>query len=360
MFGGVYQGRRVLVTGHSGFKGSWLSAWLVRLGARVCGVSLRPVYTPNHFSLLKLPVESEWTNIREAGELQAILMEFRPEVVFHLAAQALVRPSYEDPSLTFETNVMGTVNLLEACRAVRCVKSLVVVTSDKCYENDETGRPCREGDALGGYDPYSASKGCAELVVQSYRRSFFSPDSNGELRTLIATVRAGNVVGGGDWASDRLVPDLVKAASQHRLETLRNPDAVRPWQHVLEPLSGYLELGRQLLEGRSEMARAWNFGPDGAGMTVLEVATQMASTWSEVRFQSNLHSNALHEAKLLRLDSRDAQELLGWRSVWDSTEAIRRATAWYRNYYETQLVSTNADMDSYFSDAKSVGLAWMK
>ncbi|HJH03623.1 MAG TPA: CDP-glucose 4,6-dehydratase [Victivallis vadensis] len=361
MFGGIYEGRRVLVTGHSGFKGSWLAAWLVRLGARVCGVSLRPTFAPNHYSLLELPVESEWTNIREAAELRSILMDFKPEAVFHLAAQALVRVSYEEPALTVATNVMGTVNLLEACRAVKSVKSLVVVTSDKCYENRETMRPYQEEDAMGGFDLYSASKGCAELVTQAYRRSFFNPEEYGAKHsTLIATARAGNVIGGGDWAADRLVPDLVRAAAQRRTEELRNPDAVRPWQHVLEPLSGYLELGRRLLEGRAEFAQAWNFGPADGAMTVAEAAAEMSRVWPAVKFQAKPRPDAPHEAKLLLLDSTKAREQLGWRCVWDTPAAIRRTAEWYRDFYQLNAVNTTGDLDAYCECAEKEGLAWTK
>ena len=254
MFNDIYRGKRVLVTGHSGFKGSWLTMWLGRLGAELCGVSLPPETEPNHFRLLNPPGRSEWCDIRDAEKLGSVLREFRPEIIFHLAAQPLVRLSYRKPVDTLAVNVGGTVNLLEAARNVPELRAVVVVTSDKCYRNSEKAEGYRENDPLGGYDPYSASKGCQELVAASYRDSFLRAAGVG-----LATARAGNVIGGGDWAADRLVPDLVRAAAAGAVEPLRSPSAVRPWQHVLEPLGGYLLLGQRLLEGDAAAASAWNF-----------------------------------------------------------------------------------------------------
>lgn len=355
MFNDIYRGKRVLVTGHSGFKGSWLTMWLGRLGAELCGVSLPPETEPNHFRLLNPPGHSEWCDIRDAEKLGSVLREFRPEIIFHLAAQPLVRLSYRKPVDTLAVNVGGTVNLLEAARNVPELRAVVVVTSDKCYRNSEKAEGYRENDPLGGYDPYSASKGCQELVAASYRDSFLRAAGVG-----LATARAGNVIGGGDWAADRLVPDLVRAAAQRRTEELRNPDAVRPWQHVLEPLSGYLELGRRLLEGRAEFAQAWNFGPADGAMTVAEAAAEMSRVWPAVKFQAKPRPDAPHEAKLLLLDSTKAREQLGWRCVWDTPAAIRRTAEWYRDFYQLNAVNTTGDLDAYCECAEKEGLAWTK
>ena len=362
MFGGIYEGRRVLVTGHSGFKGSWLSAWLLRLGARVCGISLRPGYEPNHFSLLDLDLESEWSNILESGEVRSIFADFQPEIVFHLAAQALVRPSYEEPGLTFATNVMGTVNVLESCRETSSVRAVVIVTSDKCYENREWVWGYRENDPMGGFDPYSASKGCAELVTAAYRRSFFAPETFGKTHsTLVASARAGNVIGGGDWAVDRLVPDLMRSAAAHREEPLRSPESVRPWQHVLEPLSGYLQLAGKLYEGKQEFADAWNFGPvPAAAITVREAAAALQRGWPDVRFRAAGDPDAPHEAGQLRLDCSKAQSLLRWHGVWDAETSFRRTAEWYRDFYLHNQVNTPGDFDAYFESTAAAEMEWMK
>lgn len=363
MFGNVYENCRVLITGHSGFKGSWLAEWLVSLGARVCGVSLRPVYEPNHFGLLKLPVLSEWANIRELGELRGIIDEVQPEIIFHLAAQPLVRQSYLDPVETFVTNVMGTIHVLEAARSARSLRAVVAVTSDKCYENRETGVPFQEEDPMGGFDPYSCSKGCAELAISAYRRSFFPAEGYGSKHhVLIASARAGNVIGGGDWAPDRLVPDLVRSASRGGVETLRSPGAVRPWQHVLEPLSGYLELGRRLLNGDVGCASAWNFGPDekDGTLSVLQAAELLSRYWDEVKYKAAdvPAADAPHEARLLRLDCTKARKELQWRPVWDASTAFRKTAEWYRDYYRHGEVKTVADREAYVADAVARGMVW--
>ncbi|MBR6371825.1 MAG: CDP-glucose 4,6-dehydratase, partial [Victivallales bacterium] len=263
MFADAYNKRRVLITGNAGFKGSWLQFWLERLGADVCGVSLPPEYDNCHSQLLGFLAKTHFMHIsRDNEKFQELLSSFQPEIVFHLAAQPLVRRSYEMPVETFETNVLGTVKLLEAVRRTPSVRALVAVSSDKCYENREVNIPYAEDAPMGGYDPYSASKGCMELAISSYRRSFFNPKTYGrEHNVLLASARAGNVIGGGDWAEDRLVPDIMKATAAGRQVEIRNPNAVRPWQHVLEPLSGYLALGQKLLEGNVSYAEGWNFGP---------------------------------------------------------------------------------------------------
>ena len=275
MFRGVYKGKKVLVTGHTGFKGSWLSLWLIKLGAKVIGYALEPPTNSNHFELLNLDMVSIIGDIRDRDRLNAIFKKYKPEVVFHLAAQPLVRYSYINPVETFETNVMGTINVFEACRITESVKAIVNITSDKCYENKEWIWGYRESDPLGGYDPYSASKGCAELVTSSYRKSFFNPeDYSKKHNTLLASARSGNVIGGGDWGKDRLIPDIVRAISKNEKLYIRNPKATRPWQHVLEPLSGYLFLGQMLLEGKTEFADAWNFGPNEGCHTDVETVVK--------------------------------------------------------------------------------------
>ena len=355
MFQGVYQGKRVLVTGHTGFKGSWLCAWLHRLGADLCGLALAPDQTPDHFSLLDTPMRSELCDIRDPEGVKRVLQSFRPELVFHLAAQPLVRVSYRHPRETFETNVMGTVNLLEACRQTPSVRAIVAVTTDKCYANPETGRPFTETDPLGGFDPYSASKGAAEIAAASYRSAFFGAEDS----PALATARAGNVIGGGDWAADRLIPDLVRAASAGRPAEIRFPNAVRPWQHVLEALSGYLALGAKLFEDRQRFASAWNFGPVEAGsFTVEQVVAMAQSEWDKVRYEKDETPDQPHEAGRLLLDCTKARKLLRWRPVWNTETAVRRTVRWYRDYYQDGRIGTSADLDSYCEAARKAGLEW--
>ena len=250
LFGEVYKGRRVLLTGHTGFKGSWLALWLSSMGAKVVGYSLAPETQPNHFDLLDITCDSIISDIRDNDKLKSVVFKYQPEMIFHLAAQPLVRRGYREPVDTFATNVMGTVNLLDSCRESTAVRAILVVTSDKCYENQQLNRGYSENDPLGGYDPYSASKGCAEIVTSSYRRSFFPIDQfDKRHNVLIASARAGNVIGGGDWSEDRLIPDIVKAVNKNEKVLIRNPYSMRPWQHVLESLSGYLMLGQKMLTG---------------------------------------------------------------------------------------------------------------
>ncbi|HEX4107260.1 MAG TPA: CDP-glucose 4,6-dehydratase [Solirubrobacteraceae bacterium] len=319
---GFWRGRRVLVTGHSGFKGSWLALWLQSLGAEVHGLSVGAPSAPSLYELAQIgahAVEHE-ADIRDAAAVRAAVGRARPQIVFHLAAQPLVRRSFQAPHETFEINVMGTVNLLEAVRAVGDVAATVVVTSDKCYENRDSGRPFVEEDPLGGHDPYSTSKGCAELVAASYRRSF---------GTRLATARAGNVIGGGDWAVDRLIPDMVRAASTGTTVRLRNPDAVRPWQHVLNPLSGYLSLAEALVASPAS-AEAWNFGPDpGDARPVRWIADALAARWpGGLRWEPDAAEHPT-EAVALTLDSGKAARRLGWRPRWALEEALRRIVDWH-------------------------------
>jgi len=362
MFGGIYQNKHVLLTGHTGFKGSWLCAWLTKLGAKVCGVSLLPETDPNHFDLLKTGCESHICDIRNHDALKKIVDDFQPEFIFHLAAQPLVRLSYQYPIETFETNVIGTANVLECCRTCASVKAVVVITTDKCYDNNESGKPFRETDPMGGYDPYSASKGCAELVVSSFRNSFFPVDKFGTAHNvLVASARAGNVIGGGDWAADRLIPDLMKATAAGEEAQIRNPHAVRPWQHVLEPLSGYLALGQKLLAGNTEFASAWNFGPlDEMSVPVGAVAKALASVWNKMNLRIAVQKNAPHEAGLLRLDCTKAAEKLHWHGVWDTEETFRHTAEWYKAYYESNVIRTEEDFRDYFAAAEKEGLEWTK
>jgi len=360
MFGGLYHGRKVLVTGHTGFKGSWLTVLLRRLGADVLGFSLGPMDDPSHWSLLNMNGTDAFGDLRDTDRLNSVVERFRPDTVFHLAAQALVRPSYDDPLGTYQTNVMGTLNLLEAVRRAGSARAVVVVTSDKCYENRESQRGYQEGDPMGGYDPYSSSKGCAELAVASYRRSFLNPSGFGKSHhTLVACARAGNVIGGGDWAVDRLLPDAVRALSAGQVVEIRKPEATRPWQHVLDPLAGYLLLGQRLIEGDVSCATGWNFGPDNAAvLTVRDVLERFRAGLPDLKVQYGDDRADLHEASSLRLDCSKANTELNWHPVWDSARAIDQASKWYAAYLGDGTLSTVSDIDAYAADALASGLGW--
>ena len=358
LFGGVYAGRRVLVTGHTGFKGSWLALWLQALGAEVCGLALPAEPGPNHLQLLGLSIAEALVDLRDGAAVVAALARFRPEVVFHLAAQPLVRRSHREPEATFDVNVMGLVHLLEAVRATPSVRVVVNATSDKCYLNRETARGYREDDALGGHDPYSASKACAEIVSASYRSSFLCADDGRGHPVALATARAGNVVGGGDWSEDRLVPDLVRAAVSGQPVAIRNPQATRPWQHVLEPLAGYLLLGERLLAEPHGDAEAWNFGPGAAGEhSVAQVIAALSRQWPAVRCAID-PSPRLHEAGLLHLDCAKARARLGWQPVWNAALTFERTAAWYRGHHEQGELASRADLARYVADARRAGIAW--
>ena len=332
MFKGAYGGKRVLVTGHTGFKGAWLVRWLCRLGAEVTGYSIEPPSSPSMFDVLGLrhDIHHVHGDIRDLEALRACFAEARPEVVFHLAAQPLVRRSYRDPVETYSSNVMGTVHLLECVRGCAEVRAVVNVTSDKCYENREWLWGYRENEPMGGHDPYSSSKGCAELVASAFTRSFFNPDEYGKTHAVaLASVRAGNVIGGGDWGEDRLIPDCARALGAGQEVVLRNPGAVRPWQHVMEPLRGYMMLGARLLADGAAFSGGWNFGPsDTEAWTVEETVRLFCELWGEGGFR--VESATLHEAGWLKLDSSKSRQLLGWVPRTGTAEAIKRTVAWYK------------------------------
>ena len=357
-FGNIYRGKRVVVTGHTGFKGSWLALWLKELGAEVLGYSLPCTTTPSHLDLLKLDIRQVLGDILDVELLERTFADFRPEIVFHLAAQPLVRESYRIPALTFSTNVTGSVNVYEACRKAGSVKAVVSITTDKVYRNNEWEWGYRESDRFGGYDPYSASKACAEIATSSYRDSFWNLSEFGRSHgTLLCTARAGNVVGGGDWAADRLIPDLMRAAASGTAATIRNPDSTRPWQHVLEPLCGYLLLGRRLLEGRKEFAEGWNLGPDEDGVVpVREVVARMERAWDKVKVTFAPAPNAPHEARLLKLDCAKAKSRLGWKPVWNGLDTVEVTASWYRAFTETGKVSSRSDIERYVRKARAAGI----
>ena len=354
LFNGIYNDKTVLVTGHTGFKGSWLSLWLKKLGAKVIGYAFEPPTKPNHFNLLNLDMNSIIDDIRDIEKVASVFIKYRPDIVFHLAAQSLVKESYKNPHETYETNVMGTVNLFEAIKKSKSVKAVLNITTDKCYENREWVWGYRENDPLGGYDPYSSSKGCSELVTTSYWRSFFNLDDYRKNHTtLIASCRAGNVIGGGDWAQDRLIPDIVKATSKGEKVAIRNPYSTRPWQHVLESLSGYLLLGKKLLEGKKEYVGAWNFGPsDYDNLTVKQVVEIAKNTWNKIDFHLENLDEKPHEANFLKLDCSKANLKLQWKPKWRAEEAIEKTINWYKEYYHKKEIITCNNLNNYVAGNK--------
>lgn len=350
---GFWKGKRVFITGHSGFKGAWLTLWLKRLGAEITGYSLDAPTRPSLYELtdIKDGINDVRADIRDFTSIRKALVTHRPEIIFHLAAQALVRRSYRDPIETYSTNIMGTVNLLEAVRQVGGVKAIVNVTSDKCYENREWVWGYRESDPMGGYDPYSSSKGCAELVTAAYRNSYFHVSDYHIHGVALASVRAGNVIGGGDWGEDRLVPDIVRAIQNQGRVTIRNPKACRPWQHVLEPLSGYLLLGRRLFEGGTECAQGWNFGPrENEMLSVAEIVKRFKSNWDVFSYEFQSEQDQPHEAGLLKLDCSLAWQKLGWRPIWTAETAINKTVDWYKSFYEEDEILCNKHIQDYISE----------
>jgi CDP-glucose 4,6-dehydratase len=336
-----WNNRRVLITGHTGFKGSWLSLWLVHLGARVSGIALAPSTRPNLFELARLQelLEHRVGDICHTETVAEVFRSYQPEVVFHLAAQPIVRRSYYDPITTFVTNVIGTANVLEAIRNCHSVKSAVIITTDKCYENREWLWGYREIDRLGGHDPYSTSKACAELVVQCYQRSYFqqvgnygnsTSTTNHRASVGVATARAGNVIGGGDWAEDRLIPDAIRAVTRGDVLQVRNPHAVRPWQHVLEPLHGYLILAERLYHDPTAFSEPWNFGPEpDDSVTVGTVLDLVTRHWPEIKWRPVSEVQPLHESRWLYLDCSKARHRLGWRPRWNLQHAVEKTVSWY-------------------------------
>ena len=329
----LWRGKRVFLTGHTGFKGGWLALWLASRGAQVRGYSLDPSSAPSLFEAAHIgdAVEDLRGDIRDGARLERVLSEFAPEVVFHLAAQPLVRLSYQDPLGTFETNVLGTARVLDAVRRTPTVRAVVSVTTDKCYENREWLWGYRETDPLGGYDPYSSSKACAEIVSAAYRQSYFPVDRLPEHRCALATARAGNVIGGGDWSTDRLIPDLIRGFVEGRPAIIRRPDAIRPWQHVLEPLHGYLLLAEKLLTGAPRFATAFNFGPfDDDAQPVGSIVETMVNLWGDGAQWTLDPEPGVHEAGYLKLDASRARAELGWRPTLRLDTALEWTVAWYK------------------------------
>ncbi len=344
-----WQGKRVFLTGHTGFKGSWLSLWLVSLGAKVKGYALNPPTSPSLFNEAKVDsiIDSQIGDIRDQDTLHESMTVFNPDILIHMAAQPLVRYSYAEPIETYEVNVIGTAKVLEAARSCPNLKAIVNITTDKCYENDERSEGYKEDDPMGGYDPYSSSKGCAELVASSYRRSFLQDQGVG-----LATVRAGNVIGGGDWADDRLIPDILRSFEKKESVVVRNPKATRPWQHVLEPLSGYLILAQKLYEDQEKYAEGWNFGPnDNDTKPVGWILDNMISKWPNSSWELDTDSNP-HEAGFLKLDISKAKSELGWKPVWELSHALEKIIAWHRAWLgqeDIQAVSFT-EIEEYMRD----------
>lgn len=339
VFNSFFKNKRVLVTGHTGFKGSWLSIWLHELGADVIGVGLEPFSERDNYALSGIGKKMKAdlrADIRDGRKMKEIFHEYRPEIVFHLAAQPLVRLSYEMPVETYETNLMGTINIMEAIRCTDSVKVAVMITTDKCYENKEQIWGYRENEPMGGYDPYSSSKGAAEIAISSWRRSFFNPADYGtKHHVALASVRAGNVIGGGDWALDRIIPDCIKALEVGRPVEIRNPKAVRPWQHVLEPLSGYMLLAQKMWDEPTQYCEGWNFGPYGESITsVWEVAEKVIENYGSGELKDISNPNALHEAKLLMLDISKAKFRLEWKPRMNISQCMALTVDWYNRYRE--------------------------
>jgi CDP-glucose 4,6-dehydratase len=344
---GFWKGKKVLITGHTGFKGCWLTLWLKRLGAEVCGFALSPETSPNLFENLELEKQiiSIIGDVRRLDAFEKVLGDFKPEIIFHLAAQSLVRKSYREPVETYMTNLIGTVNVLDAVRRVDFVKAVVAVTTDKVYENKEWHWAYRENERLGGFDPYSNSKACAELAVAAYRSSFFA---GGE--TLIATARAGNVIGGGDWSEDRLVPDIFRSLIFGEKLEIRNPHSIRPWQHALEPLNGYLKLAENLYKGEKNCASAWNFGPEEAdSKPVGWILREIKRIWNEPVNWEIAEGIQPHEARLLKLDSAKAKGELNWSPKLSLDEAVGMTVEWYRGFKDKKdlIELTNDQIDFY-------------
>lgn len=361
-FNDIYKNKTVLITGHAGFKGAWLSFWLKKLGAKVVGYSLLPETEFRLYDILELDCnldDSEIADIRNEENLNKFFFKHSPDIVFHLAAQPIVRLSYSKPLTTYETNVIGTLKVLEAARRTSSVKAFINITSDKCYENVEKNEGYKEEDPFGGYDMYSSSKGCSEILSASYRRSFLQ---NGKPFAL-ATARAGNVIGGGDWAKDRLIPDCIKAFIKKQTVFIRNPLATRPWQIVLEPLAGYLRLGEKLLENGANFSSGYNFGPEmGKTLKVCDVVKIISDSWGSGKFEI-VPSDGLHEASLLQLNTEKAERELNVIPVYTAVEAIMKTVEWYKIFYEgnRDIISfTSKQIDDFVKTAQEKNISWSK
>ncbi|RHG32318.1 CDP-glucose 4,6-dehydratase [Fusobacterium varium] len=351
-FNNVYKGKRVLITGHTGFKGSWLSIWLKELGAEVIGYSLEPYTEKDNFVLSHLSekIVDIRGDIRDRKHLRKVFDKYQPEIVFHLAAQPLVRLSYDIPVETYETNLMGTINILEEIRNCENTKIGIMITTDKCYENKEQIWGYRENEAFGGYDPYSSSKGACEIAIQSWRKSFFNPKDYEKHGKSIASVRAGNVIGGGDWAKDRIVPDCIRALEEGKDIEIRSPRSIRPWEHVLEPLSGYLLLGQKMMEDPTKYCEGWNFGPNlDAIVNVWEVAEKIVKNYGKGNLKDISDPNALHEAKLLLLDITKSRFELGWKPTLTIDKSIELTAEWYKRYISEDVYQLCIEQINRFS-----------
>ena len=352
LFNNFYQNKKVLVTGHTGFKGSWLSIWLLNLGANVIGYALDPYTSKDNFVVTDLThkMTDIRGEIRNFQKVDSVFDEYKPEIIFHLAAQPIVRLSYDIPKETIETNVMGTTNILEAFRRSKSAKILIIITSDKSYENKEWIWGYRENDPVGGYDPYSASKGACELIASAYIRSFFNPEKFKTHGKVVATVRAGNVIGGGDWAKDRIITDCMTSIEENKPIEVRNPQSIRPWQHVLEPLNGYLLLGSKMFDDPAKYSGPWNFGPDPESIiTVKEVVEKVIKYYGKGTWKDKSNPDEVHEAKLLNLDTSKARFFLGWKPMMNVDEAIRITVEWYKKYQFEKMFNFSSRQIEKFS-----------
>lgn len=349
-----FKGKKVLITGHTGFKGVWLSKILLNWESDVVGISLKPQAKPNLFDSLEIEkkIKNYFVDIRDLAKVKKIFEKEKPEIVFHLAAQAIVRESYDNPMYTFETNILGTTNILEAIRESSSVKSAVIITTDKVYRNLETGKPLEENDSLEGYDPYSASKAAAEMVISSYIKSFFNPTYYGKKHNaLIASARAGNVIGGGDWGNNRLVPDLIRGVFNNEKIIIRSPDAVRPWQFVLESLYGYLLLAKELHDGKKEFSGAWNFGANNKNSLTVKKFTEIAlKILGTGKYSVKNNTDGKHESKLLKLNSNKAKKYLGWKQRLNTRKTLQLTFDWYRDFYNKKNIVdiTDRQIDLFF------------
>jgi CDP-glucose 4,6-dehydratase len=352
--GVFYKDKKVLITGHTGFKGSWLTQILLNFGAKVSGIALKPNTKPSLFQILGLErkIKNHFCDIRNLKKIFEIIKKEKPEIIFHLAAQPLVRDSYDDPLYTFRTNIIGTANIFQAIKEIDSVRAVVMITTDKVYENKESGFPFKEDDKLGGYDPYSASKAAAEIVISSYSRSFFNPDDYSKKhKTLVASARAGNVIGGGDWQKDRLVPDIIRAVFEMKEKIIiRNPGAVRPWQYILELLYGYLLLGQELYEGKKDFSGAWNFGPNNKNYLTVEELVKITLELLEKGSYKIEKDYKKHEAHLLKLDNNKSKKLLNWQPQLDISTILKFTCDWYKSFYtkENIIKLTNNQINFFF------------